>query len=165
MPFFYDMRLTSAYGYLERRFDRRVRSLASGLFIIWRLFWMATALFASANILSLITGIKPPAIIMISGVAATIYTYLGGMRAVMWTDVMQFFVLFSGIALGVVFAMDDGGISQIVSLAYDGGRLKPFFPFDPEFLSPDPRHQNDFVGADLLEFLLLSFPAMERTKW
>ena len=44
MPFFHDMRLTSAYEYLERRFDPRVRALASGLFILWRLFWMATAL-------------------------------------------------------------------------------------------------------------------------
>ena len=41
MPFFHSMELTSAYEYLERRFDGRVRSLASGIFILWRLFWMA----------------------------------------------------------------------------------------------------------------------------
>ena len=139
MPFFHDMRLTSAYEYLERRFDRRVRSLASGLFIIWRLFWMATALYASAKIMALMTGMNPQIIILVSGLAATAYTFMGGLRAVMWTDVLQFFVLFGGILLGVIFAVGDGGLSEVLSIARDSGRLKPFVPFDPLFISPDPR--------------------------
>jgi SSS family transporter len=139
MPFFHDMRLTSAYEYLELRFDKRVRSLSSGLFILWRLFWMATALFATARIMGLLSGISSPVIILIGGLAATIYTFLGGMRAVMWTDVMQFFVLFGAIALGVFFAMGDGGFLEILQHAYNGGRLKPFAPFDLDFISPDPR--------------------------
>jgi SSS family transporter len=139
MPFFHDMRLTSAYEYLELRFDKRVRSLGSGLFILWRLFWMATALFATAKIMGLLSGIPPPVIIIAGGLAATIYTFLGGMRAVMWTDVMQFFVLFGAIALGVFFAMGDGGFSELLQYAYNGGRLKPFAPFDFDFISPDPR--------------------------
>ena len=139
MPFFHDMRLTSAYEYLELRFDDRVRALASGLFILWRLFWMATALYASARIMANLTGMPPWVIILAGGLAATGYTFLGGMRAVMWTDVLQFFVLFGGIAFGAISAMRDGGIAHIMSVAYDGGRLMPFAPFDPAFLSLDPR--------------------------
>lgn len=139
MPFFHSMRLTSAYEYLEHRFDVRVRALASGLFILWRLFWMATALYAAAGIMAMLTGLPSAAIILLGGLVATAYTFLGGMRAVMWTDVLQFFVLFGGIALGVCYSMGDGGIGSILSLARDGGRLKPFVPFDPAFLSLDPR--------------------------
>ena len=138
MPFFHEMRLTSVYEYLEHRFDCRVRSLASGIFIIWRLFWMATALYASSQIMSVLTGIPAPTIIIVGGSVASVYTFLGGIRAVMWTDVIQFFVLFGGIALGVFFSAGDGGISEILSIAHKAGKLKPFMPFDPSFLSLNP---------------------------
>lgn len=139
MPFFHDMQLTSAYAYLERRFDKRVRSLASGLFILWRLLWMATALYAASRIMAILTGLPATAIILLGGVVATAYTFLGGMRAVMWTDVLQCFVLFGGIAMGLHSALGEEGVSGMLRTAYDGGRLRPFVPFDPAFLSPDPR--------------------------
>ena len=56
MPFYHRMQLYSAYEYLERRFDVRVRCLASGLFIVWRLLWMAVALFVPSKVLSLMLG-------------------------------------------------------------------------------------------------------------
>ena len=138
MPFFHDMQLTSAYEYLERRFDGRVRCLASGLFILWRLFWMATALYASGQILAILTGLPTSVIILTCGLAATVYTAVGGMRAVMWTDVAQFCVLFGGIGLGLVLAGGENGIAEILAVAHEGGRLKPFVPFDPNFLSFNP---------------------------
>jgi len=138
IPFFHRMRLTSAYEYLEERFDLRVRRLASGIFVVWRLFWMATALFASGRILGAVTGMPVVWIIFAGGVVATGYTFLGGIRAVMWTDVLQFFVLFGGIVLGLVYAAGNGGLGEILAVARQGGRLKPFLPFDPGFLSLDP---------------------------
>lgn len=138
MPFFHSMQLTSVYEYLQRRFDARVRSLASGLFILWRAAWMAVALYASGSILAALAGLPPLAVILVGGLAATAYTSVGGMRAVMWTDVAQFCVLFGGIALGLGFAVGDGGIAEVLELAREGGRLKPFVPFDPDFLSPSP---------------------------
>ncbi len=138
MPFFHDMQLTSAYEYLERRFDGRVRCLGSGLFICWRLFWMATALYASGQILAVLTGLSTVSIILICGLAATFYTSVGGMRAVMWTDVAQFCVLFGGIGLGLALVGGESGIGQIIAVAREGGRLKPFVPFDPDFLSFSP---------------------------
>jgi SSS family transporter len=141
MPFYHGMRLTSAYEYLERRFDVRVRCLASALFILWRLFWMGTALYASSAVLRAVTGFDLHMLIVLAGAAAVLYTALGGMRAVMWTDVAQFFVLAGGVVLAIGFAVAgaaDGPLG-VVSAAAEGGRLRPFVPFDPVFLSLDPR--------------------------
>jgi Na+/proline symporter len=101
MPFFHDMQLTSAYEYLEKRFDTKVRILGSVMFLFWRLFWMATALYAAGKVMGLITQINPAYLIIVCGLIATVYTTFGGIKAVMWTDVLQFFVLFGGIALGL----------------------------------------------------------------
>lgn len=139
IPFFHGMKLTSAYEYLEKRFDARVKRLASGIFVFWRLFWMATALFAAGRILGAVTGMPEEFIIVAAGFVAIGYTFLGGIRAVMWTDVLQFFVLFGGIVLGVVYFARGGGIGEMLSIAREGGRLKPFIPFDPVFFSLDPR--------------------------
>ncbi len=138
MPFFHKMRLTSVYEFFERRYDLRVRLLASGAFIAWRLFWMATALYASGNILAALTGLPALPMILVGGVIATLYTVLGGMRAVIWTDVAQFCVLFGGLVLGLVLATDSAGVAVLMATAREGGRLRPFVPFDPAFLSPDP---------------------------
>ena len=136
MPFFYGKKLVCLYEFLEERFDYKVRALASGLFLAWRFFWMATALYASAQIMSRLTGVSLPAVILTGGIVATVYTTVGGMRAVMWTDVLQFFVLFGGIVLGLAFALR--GDADAFHIALEGGRLKPFLPFDPEYLSFDP---------------------------
>ena len=109
MPFFHSMQLTSVYEYLQKRFDAKVRRLASGLFVFWRIFWMATALYAAGQIMGKIMGVAPYLVIVICGIVATAYTFMGGMRAVMWTDVLQFCVLFGGIALGLIYACGEGG--------------------------------------------------------
>ena len=141
MPFYHRMRLCSAYEYLEKRFDVRVRCLASGLFILWRTAWAATALFVPCKVMSHLTGVNLHLLIVLAGVIATAYTMAGGMRAVMWTDVLQFFVLFGGIVLGVAVAARStpGGFSGMLRLSADAGLMKPFYPFDPAMLSPDPR--------------------------
>ena len=138
IPFFHRMQLTSAYEYLERRFDVRVRMLASGMFMLWRVFWMATALYASGGIMGRLTGLPVPIIILAGGLVATLYTFSGGMRVVMWTDVVQFGVLFGGIVLGLVFACRGTGFMGVLELAREGGRLKPFLPFELSFFSLNP---------------------------
>ena len=138
MPYFHNLRVTSVYEILERRYDVRVRSLASGLFILWRFFWMATALYASGKIMGALTGWPQWSLILLCGLIATIYTFIGGMRAVMWTDVVQFFVLFGGIALGVALSFRQNGL-DVFRLAFEGDRLKPFAPLDGSFFSFDPR--------------------------
>ena len=150
MPFFRRMKLVSIYEYLEKRFDWRVRMLASGLFIFWRLFWMSAALFATAQILSKLTGFPLSGAILVSGAIATLYTAIGGMKAVMWTDVLQFFVLFGGIVLCVCNA-GPGGIFQFAGQA---GKLKPWFPLDASYFSFDPSIRITFWSGLLGTFVM-----------
>lgn len=151
MPFFHRMKLVSVYEYFELRFDWRVRVLASGLFICWRLFWMSAALFASARILSVLTGFPLTAAILTGGVIATLYTAAGGMKAVIWTDVLQFFVLFGGIVLGICCCAGGGNLFEIAS---EGGRLVPWHPFDPSYFSFDPRIRITFWSGLLGTFVM-----------
>lgn len=140
IPFFHGMQLTSVYAYLEYRFDRRTRCLASGLFIAWRLFWMATALFATARVVHVVTDIPLPVVILLAGGVASVYTAVGGIRAVMWTDVIQFVILFTGIGAALWMSVRtgaDGGIG-FWAQARAGGQLRPFAPFDPAFFSWRP---------------------------
>lgn len=96
MPFYHSMQLCSAYEYMERRFDVRVRTLASGLFILWGVAWMAVALFVPCRVLSTVTGLSFYVVVLVAGGVAILYAMAGGVRAVMWTDVVQFFVLLGG---------------------------------------------------------------------
>lgn len=141
IPFFHGMKLTSLYEYLEHRFDRRTRLLGSGLFILWRLFWMATAVYASALLLSRVTGIPVWLLIGIAAVASGAYTAFGGMRAVMWTDVAQSVILLGSItaALWMALRAQPEGWTGIWATASSNGNLQPFQPFDADFLSWDPR--------------------------
>jgi SSS family transporter len=140
MPFYHSLRLCSAYEYLERRFDVRVRCLASGLFLLWRVAWVSVALYVPARILSRIIGLPLVHVVVVTGVVATTYTVLGGMRAVMWTDVLQFFVLLGGIIVGVSVAAgrDPGGFGGLLQSGLSEGLARPFYPFDPAVLSPSP---------------------------
>jgi len=140
MPFYHHMGLVSAYEYLERRFDVRVRCLTSALFILWRLLWMAVLIYVPCKILALTTGIDPVYLILLAGLVATAYTLVGGIQAVMWTDVLQFFVLIGGLLLGVAIAalQTPDGLVGMLRLGLDAGLGRPFYPFDPEILSFDP---------------------------
>lgn len=121
IPFFMRLRMTSAYEYLEQRFDARARLLGGVLFLLLRLGWIAMVVYtASLAMVAMagehldrmfsvvgLAGVVPPifAVIAVVGVAATIYTCLGGMRAVIWTDVLQAFMLFGGVLLIIFYVM------------------------------------------------------------
>lgn len=146
IPYFWGLRVTSVYEFFELRYDRRVRFLASGMFLVWRFVWMSTVLYASGKIMQALTWFPLVAMILVCGLVATLYTTWGGMRAVMFTDVAQFIVLFGGIALGVGLAFWEGGF-EVIRQSAAGGCLRPFKPFDPDYLSLDPRHRMTLWSA------------------
>jgi len=115
MPKFYQSRFYTAYQFLEERFSLSVRLLASGLFIFRVALWLAAATYAPALALEKVTGLPLWITIFATGALTTLYTALGGMRAVIWTDVMQFIVLFGGQLLIVVVAVAKipGGMSGV----------------------------------------------------
>ena len=96
MPFYHRLQVYTAYEYLEKRFNLSVRLLTSAFFVFWRILWMATAVYVPSLVLNTITGLPLIPMILAVGVIATLYTVVGGMRAVIWTDVAQFFVLTAG---------------------------------------------------------------------
>ena len=137
--FFRRLSLVTAYEYLERRFDLRVRLLASGLFLLLRSFYLGVVLFASAVALQPATGWSLWFSIILVGTVATLYTTMGGMKSVIWTDVVQFFVLFGGIlvVLGVLAAGHSEGLSGIWAYAkarehtFNQISESSFYSFDP----------------------------------
>ena len=123
LPFFRRVKMTSAYEYLEGRFNLPVRLYASLSFVLYQLGRMAIVLFLPAIALSTVTGISVYACILVMGALSTLYTVMGGMKAVIWTDVVQVFVLYGGALLSLVILLTslDGGLAGLVSegLAYD----------------------------------------------
>ena len=123
LPYFRRRKMTSAYEYLEGRFNLPVRLYASVSFVLYQIGRMAIVLFLPAIALSTVTGISVYACILVMGMLSTIYTVMGGMKAVIWTDVVQVFVLYGGALLSLVILVSsmDGGLSGIISsgLEYD----------------------------------------------
>ncbi|HYF34993.1 MAG TPA: sodium/solute symporter [Prosthecobacter sp.] len=133
LPLFYQSRFYTAYQYLEERFDNKVRVLASGLFILRVLLWLGAATYAPALALEQVTNIPLWVTILCTGLVTTVYTTLGGMKAVIWTDLLQLGVLFGGQLLIVIVALGKipGGIEGVYQMASDAGRFKVETTFDP----------------------------------
>jgi solute:Na+ symporter, SSS family len=139
-PFYHRLHFYSVYEYLEQRFDVRVRTLAAFIFILWRLGWMATALYVPSLAIHSVTGgaIDLTTMIIALGAIVTLYTMLGGIQAVIWNDVMQFCVMFGGLAATIVIIMMNvpGGAGQIWEFAETTGRTSLWVPIDNVFTQP-----------------------------
>jgi len=132
LPLYRKLNVTTAYEYLEYRFGLNVRLLASSLFIAKRLVWMALVALAPSLALSTVTGLRVEYCICIIGVVATFYTALGGMSAVIWTDMVQFIILTLGqvlILLLVVFKVD-GGAGEVWRIGVEHQRAWMSMEFD-----------------------------------
>lgn len=137
VPFFHKLKITSAYEYLERRFDNKVRIVASLIFVVEMFAYMAVVLYSPALAIGQVTGISLWVSIFLTGLICSIYTSLGGMKAVVFTDTFQVFVMFGGlIAIIVEGTRQIGSFSDIYDLADRTERIE-FFDFDP---SPFKRH-------------------------
>src|SRR5438876_4676459 len=86
LPFYRRMNFYTAYEFLEARFDVRVRTLAAAIFVLWRLGWMATALYVPCLAIDAATGgrFDLSLMILVLGVLVTAYTMLGGIHAGIW---------------------------------------------------------------------------------
>src|ERR1043166_3162711 len=137
VPFFTRARVYTAYEYLERRFDVRVRSLTSFLFLMGRAFSLGVALSAPAVVMSAILGWQLPLTVLGVWVPSSFSTSLGGVQAVAWTDVKQMVIIVSGMLAAVVVLVI--GITKHVDmnhalhLAGATGRLHAVdFKFSPK---------------------------------
>jgi len=128
IPFYHRLDTCTAYEYLERRFNLGVRLLASGLFIAWRLTWMAAVLYVPALALHAASAGRVPvlATLLVVGALATSYSMLGGMRGILWADIAQALVMFGGIgaALLIMHGSAPGGLAGLWEMADAAGRLQ-----------------------------------------
>ena len=120
VPFFHRANVFTAYEYLEKRFDVKVRTLTSFFFLISRGLGVGTIISAPSIVLSIVFGWDLIITIFAIGMSTTIYTVFGGVQAVTWTDVKQMFIIFFG--LGICFLVIVSSFPAGVSL-FDGLHL------------------------------------------
>jgi Na+/proline symporter len=135
VPFFYRARVYTAYEYLERRFDLKTRTMASVLFLLSRGMSCGAIIAAPAVILSIILEWNLTLTILAIGVPTILYTMVGGVQAVTWTDVKQMAVivvgLFAAVAVLLVGMPHGVGLGGALEVAGAAGRLRSIdFTFD-----------------------------------
>jgi SSS family transporter len=130
VPFFYRARVYTAYEYLERRFDVKTRTLTSLLFLVSRGLSCATIVAAPAVVLSVMLGWDITLTTLVIAGPAVIYTILGGVQAVTWTDVkvmaLTIFVLLAAIVVLVMSFPANVSVDDALGIAGAAGRLDTF---------------------------------------
>jgi SSS family transporter len=127
VPIFHRANVYTAYEYLEHRFDAKTRALVSVIFLIQRGLAIGVALYAPAIVLTVILGWSDQVTTIMMGSLAVIYTTLGGVKAVTWTEFPQMIVMMLGLVVALVTAvwLLPGGVNffDAVTVAGAAGKL------------------------------------------
>ena len=132
IPFYCRLNITTVYEYLEARFDLSVRIVGSTAFLVYEIARMGILFLLPAIALAVVADMNIFVCIAIMGVIATIYTLLGGVEAVIWTDFVQVLVMMGGALLAIILVASrvPGGAPEIITAASgsrktQGVRLEP----------------------------------------
>ncbi|KAM9777460.1 solute carrier family 5 member 6 [Neosynchiropus ocellatus] len=160
VPLLYRLRLSSAYQYLELRFSKTVRICGTLTFIFQMVIYMGVCVYTPAFALNKVTGFELWGVVLVTGLVCTLYTALGGLKAVIWTDVFQTAVMFAGqLAVIVVGVQQAGGVRAVWNKVLDGDRISGLD------LNPDPTERHTFwtlgVGG---VFLMLSLYGVNQAQ-
>ena len=125
LPFYRRIDATSAYEYLEKRFNRPVRLFASASFTLFHVFRMGIVMSLAALALATVTPLSPAQCVLIMGVLSILYCTMGGVEAVVWTDTIQTFVLLGGavLCLWLTISGSGEGVGGFFSTAMAGGKF------------------------------------------
>nr|XP_037867070.1 sodium-coupled monocarboxylate transporter 1 isoform X5 [Bombyx mori] len=132
LPVFHELQITSVYEYLELRYDKRVRIFGSAIFSIYLMAWLPIVIYVPALAFNQVTGFNIHIISPIICSVCIFYTSLGGLKAVVWTDVLQTIVMVSAMIL-VIFksTIIVGGINEVLRRNWSTDRLAfPSLTFD-----------------------------------
>ncbi|XP_046903639.1 solute carrier family 5 member 6 isoform X1 [Hypomesus transpacificus] len=160
IPVFYRLHLSSAYQYLEMRFSKAVRICGTVTFIFQMVVYMGVCVYTPAFALNAVTGFELWGTVLATGLVCSLYTALGGLKAVIWTDVFQTVVMFAGqLAVIVVGIQKTGGPAEVWRRAVEGNRIAGLD------LNPDPTERHTFwtlgVGG---VFLMLSLYGVNQAQ-
>jgi SSS family transporter len=133
IPLYFRGELYTVYQVLDQRFGPQAKRAAATLFLITRSLADGLRLLLTAIVLRELTGWSFAASIAIIGAATILYTYLGGMKAVIWTDVTQLFIYLIGalVAFYIIISLIPGGWGEYVAVGRAAGKFQVFdFAFD-----------------------------------
>ncbi|CAG5074094.1 Similar to CG32669: Putative sodium-dependent multivitamin transporter (Drosophila melanogaster), partial [Cotesia congregata] len=137
LPVFYKLQATSTYEYLEKRFGGSARILASSIVWLQMLLYSGIVLYAPALAFKTTTGMEKLTSILSVGLACAFYSSIGGIKAVLITDIFQAFLMFASLIIIIATAASSvGGLDKIWEIAGEGGRLN----FNNFSLDPTERH-------------------------
>ena len=131
------LKVTTAYEILETRLGLSTRVLGSTLFLLMRLLWMAVIIYASADkVLIPLLGLDAratPWVCAVMGLITVIYTSMGGLRAVVLTDVIQTVILFAGAVFAIILVtVDLGGMGAWFPSRWPAHWPEPVYGYDPD---------------------------------
>ncbi|HMO50506.1 MAG TPA: sodium/solute symporter [Kiritimatiellia bacterium] len=150
-PLYRKLGLTTSYEYIAMRFGRCARIAVSGLFVLARLSWIGTVIYAPSLALHVTTGIPLAIAALIIGLLATVYCVLGGLSAVIWTDVPQFIIMIGG-AIWVAVLLSGLVPDGVVGILREGHLADKLMIFDWT-LKPD--HMTALAVALAYGFILI----------
>ncbi|XP_055943500.1 sodium-coupled monocarboxylate transporter 1-like [Argiope bruennichi] len=123
LPVFFKMGACTAYEYLEKRFGKLTRTFTSVVFVVQTMLYMSVVLYAPSLALSAVTNLSTWTSVLSVGMVCTFYCTLGGMKAVLWTDLFQALLMFIGIFAVLIKGFSDFGFSEVFRIGYEGGRI------------------------------------------
>lgn len=124
LPVFYELQLTSSFEYLEMRFDKTVRRTASFIYAISIIIFVPIVVYVPALAFSQVSGINLHIITLVTSIICVFYTTVGGLKAVVWTDTLQFVLMISAVCCVIFLGLNTtGGLRNVWEAADRGGRL------------------------------------------
>jgi len=162
LPVFYKLKLISVYDYLERRFDLTTRLLLSGLFQFVRAFATAVTVYSIAIVVELITGLAFFWSVLLLGAITVIYDVLGGIRAVIYSDVLQMVILVGVLVMLLALLVSESGGFVAMLDAFPAERREPL-----DFASPGFGDGKDFAFWPMLFggfFLYVSYYGCDQSQ-
>ncbi|CAL1266296.1 unnamed protein product [Larinioides sclopetarius] len=133
LPVFYDMKVSTAYEYLERRFGTTTRTIAASLFTLQMVLYMGVVLYAPSLALNAVTGLSTWASILTLAAVCMIYSSQGGLKAVLWTIVFQALLMYTAMIAVIVKISMMEGFKETFDISKEGGRLI-FFDFSGDLI-------------------------------
>lgn len=125
LPVLYDLNLPNGYNYFKERFNSTlVEKIASLGFLMTNILYMGIVTYAPALALSALSDINLWTAAFITAATCTLYTFVGGLKAVIWVDVFQALTIMTGfLSIIIVGSADFGGISNVMKINDAGGRI------------------------------------------
>lgn len=154
LPILYKLNIVSIYEYFELRYNSKFpRVIMSIIFLLKTMLYVGIVVYAPAIALSSVTSLPWWGAVLLLGICATFYTTVGGLKAIVWTDVFQIFIMYGGIlAIVIRGIIEVGGIQNVWQAAERTGRIEFFNP------SVDPFVRHTFLNVLFGTFILWGSP-------